>query len=273
MSEVHRRACIAGAKAGGRALLRHFRRLEPGQVQEKTRNDYVSEADREAEGAVRGELARRFPAFGFLGEEGGFIPAPGAPAGGQGEGDLRWIVDPLDGTLNFIQGIPHWCVSVALWDPQGPVAACIWDPLRRDCFDAARGRGARWNGRPMAVSRQGGLDGAFLATGFAFQLGPRFPLWRAGLDRIWPRAKGIRRAGSAALDLAYTACGIYDGFFELGLKKWDMAAGVLLLTEAGGRVSDWDGAGGWWESGDVVAGTAGAHQDLVETLRSARTAG
>jgi myo-inositol-1(or 4)-monophosphatase len=263
MSEVQRKACIAGAKAGGRVLLRHFRHLSPGQVEEKTRNDLVSDADREAERAIQAELAHRFPSYGFLGEEGG----------AHGETQVRWVVDPLDGTLNFVQGLPHWCVSVALWDAQGPAVACIWDPLKNDLFEAARGKGARWNGHPMAVSRQRGLEGAFLATGFAFQLGERFPVWQRALDRIWPRAKGIRRAGSAALDLAYTACGLYDGYFELGLKKWDMAAGILLVHEAGGHVSDWQGGGAWWESGDIVAGTPTVQQDLVRTLRAAGVAG
>jgi myo-inositol-1(or 4)-monophosphatase len=258
MSESQRKACIAGAKAGGRVLLKHFRRLLPGQIEEKTRNDFVSVADREAELAIRAELARRFPAYGFFGEEGG----------AHGDEVLRWIVDPLDGTLNFVQGLPHWCVSVGLWDQEGPSAACIWDPLKKDLFDAVRGKGARWNGQPMAVSGQRSLEGAFLATGFAYQLGERFPLWRTALDRIWPRAKGIRRAGSAALDLAHTAAGIYDGFFELGLKKWDMAAGILLVQEAGGQVSDWSGGGGWWESGDIVAGNPAVQLDLVRTLRT-----
>jgi myo-inositol-1(or 4)-monophosphatase len=259
MHETQRKACVAGARAGGRVLLRHFRRLAPGQIEEKTKNDLVSEADRSAERAVRAELAHRFPKYGFLGEEGG----------AHGDPELRWIVDPLDGTLNFVQGLPHWCVSVALWDAEGPIVGCILDPLKNDLFEAVRGGGARWNGHPMAVSTHSGLDGAFLATGFAFQLGERFPLWNKALQQVWPKAKGIRRAGSAALDLAYVACGIYDGFFEIGLKKWDMAAGVLLVKEAGGRISDWQGGGGWWDSGSLVAGTAPVQQDLVRTFRAA----
>jgi myo-inositol-1(or 4)-monophosphatase len=256
MSERHRRACVAGAKAGGRVLMHHFRKLSPGQVQEKTKNDLVSVADREAEAAVRTELARRFPDYGFLGEE----------TGAHGDMGTRWIVDPLDGTLNFVQGLPHWCVSVALWDGDTPLAACIWDPLKKDLFDGLRGGGARWNGAPMKVSSQGSLAGAFLATGFAYQLGARFPLWSRALDRIWPQAKGIRRFGSAALDLAYVACGLYDGFFELGLKKWDMAAGALLVQEAGGAISDWQGGPTWWEEGNVLAGSPGVQAELVRTL-------
>jgi myo-inositol-1(or 4)-monophosphatase len=126
--------------------------------------------------------------------------------------------------------------------------------------------GATWNGKPMHVSQQAGLDGAFLATGFAYQLGDRWPSFNAALGRVFPRAMGIRRAGSAALDLAHTACGIFDGYFEMGLKPWDMAAGVLLVQEAGGLVTDWDGAQGWFESGNLVVGPRGVQGDLLATL-------
>jgi myo-inositol-1(or 4)-monophosphatase len=263
MIEQQREACIAAAQAGGEVLLRHFRRLDPALVTEKSKNDLVSQADRDSEAVIKAELDRRFPQYRFLGEEGG------ASGGGPSDGDEtpRWIVDPLDGTLNFVQGFPHWCVSVALWDEQGPLAGCIHDPLRQDLFVAARGQGASWNGKPMTVSLQAGLDGAFLATGFAWQLEQRFEAFNRALCAVFPRAKGIRRAGSAALDLAHTACGIYDGYFELGLKPWDFAAGVLLVQEAGGAVSDWEGGAGWRESGNLVAGNLLVQGQLVDTIR------
>ena len=179
-----------------------------------------------------------------------------------------WIVDPLDGTLNFVQGFPHWCVSVALWDAAGPVTGCVWDPLRQDLFLAVRDEGATWNGQPMTISQQPGLDGAFVATGFAFQLGERFQSYAVALSSVFYRAKGIRRAGSAALDLAHTAAGIYDGFFELGLKKWDFAAGALLVKEAGGLVSDWNGGDSWFQQGDLVAGNLFVQQDLVSVFKN-----
>jgi len=257
MFETQRDACVAAAEAGGKVLLGYFRKLDPGMITEKTKNDFVSDADRASEAAIRAELASRFPAYGFLGEEGGH----------HGNTETRWIVDPLDGTLNFVQGFPHWCVSVALWDGEGPVAGCVLDPLRGDCFLATRGGGATWNGRPMLVSRQTGVDGAFLATGFAYQLGDRWPRFNAALGRVFPRAMGIRRAGSAALDLAHTAGGIYDGYFELGLQPWDMAAGVLLVTEAGGVITDWEGGQSWFASGSVVTGTPGVQPELVACLR------
>jgi len=251
-------ACVKAAQAGGQVLLRHFRRLDPALVTEKSKNDLVSQADRDSEAVIKAELARHFPQYRFLGEESG--------ASGAGDGP-RWIVDPLDATLNFVQGLPHWCVSVALWDREGPVAGCIHDPLREDLFVAARGQGASWNGKPMAVSRQPGLDGAFLATGFAWQLEERFPAFNRALCAVFPRAKGIRRAGSAALDLAHTACGIYDVYFELGLKPWDLAAGALLVQEAGGAITDWQGGAGWMESGNVVAGNRPVQAQLLEAVR------
>lgn len=257
MFDAQREACEAGAQAGAHELLRFFRKLDPATITEKTKNDVVSDADRAAEAAIRAELDYRFPQYGFVGEEGG----------ASGNDTTRWIVDPLDGTLNFVQGFPHWCVSVALWDADGPVVGCVLDPLREDCFVAVRGCGATWNGRPMRVSQQIGLDGAFLATGFAFQLGDRWPLFNAALGRVFPRAKGIRRAGSAALDLAHVACGIFDGYFELGLKPWDIAAGTLLVQEAGGIVSDWTGGPGWFGSGNLVAGSRGVQRELIDCLQ------
>ncbi|MFN7956966.1 MAG: inositol monophosphatase family protein [Holophagaceae bacterium] len=274
MYDAQREACLAAARAGGEVLTGFFRRLDPATITEKTKNDVVSEADRAAEAAIRAELSRRFPQYGFLGEEGGFIPPEERGSGGtqrpEGPGgppvEHRWIVDPLDGTLNFVQGFPHWCVSVALWDAEGPVVGCVLDPLRNDCFLAVRGQGATWNGKPMRVSKQAGLDGAFLATGFAFQLGERWSAFNAALGRVFPRAKGIRRAGSAALDLAHVACGIFDGYFELGLKPWDIAAGALLVQEAGGVITDWEGGQGWFASGSLVTGTRGVHPELLAEL-------
>jgi myo-inositol-1(or 4)-monophosphatase len=257
MYDAQRDACEAAAQAGGKVLLGYFRKLDPGMITEKTKNDFVSDADRAAEAGIRAVLDFHFPQYGFVGEEGG----------ASGDAERRWIVDPLDGTLNFVQGFPHWCVSVALWDAEGPVVGCVLDPLRDDCFLAVRGQGATWNGQPMRVSRQPGLDGAFLATGFAFQLGDRWPAFNAALGRVFPRAKGIRRAGSAALDLAHTACGIFDGYFELGLKPWDIAAGVLLVQEAGGVITDWEGGQGWFESGNLVVGTPGVARELLGCLK------
>ncbi len=256
MFEAQRDAAVEAAKAGGAILMGHWRQLDPATVQEKTKNDLVSIADQESEAAIHAVLEQAFPQYGWLGEE----------TGAAGDTERKWIVDPLDGTLNFIQGFPQWCVSIALWDAAGPAVGVVWDPLKGDLFVATRGDGATWNGRPMQVSAHPGLDGAFLATGFAYQLGERFPRWRDSLDRIWPRAKAIRRAGSAALDLAHTAAGIYDGFWEMGLQPWDLGAGVLLVSEAGGLLSDWEGGETWASTGNLVAGNPLVQRGLIRTL-------
>ncbi len=258
MFDAQKEACVDAAREGGEVLLRHFRKLEPGSIHEKTKNDYVSIADQEAEAAIRAVLDFRFPQYGFQGEEGGSF----------GDAERRWIVDPLDGTLNFVQGFPHWCVSVGLWDGDGGVVGCVLDPLRGDEFVAVRGLGVTWNGKPMRVSAQAGLDGAFLAVGFAYQLGNRFPVFLEAFRNIFPRAKGLRRAGSAALDLAHVAAGIFDGYFEMGLKPWDLAAGALLVQKAGGRISDWQGGDTWFESGDIAVAAPGVHGELVKALKA-----
>ncbi|MBS1766150.1 MAG: inositol monophosphatase [Acidobacteria bacterium] len=246
-------AAIAAAEAGAAVLMAHYRKLEPGQINEKTKHDLVSIADKESEAAIRAVLDARRPGYGFLGEE----------TGASGDAGLRWVVDPLDGTLNFIQGFPHWCVSIGLEDAEGGRAACILDPLRGDRFTATRGGGAFWNGKPMRVSSQARLEGAFLAVGFAFQMTPRIAEFMPVFEAALKRAKGLRRAGSAALDLAHTAAGIFDGFFELGLKPWDFAAGALLVQEAGGDLTDWQGdPKAWRVSGDLIAGPAGVRADL-----------
>ena len=247
-------AAVLAAQSGAAVLMKHFRKLEPGQISEKTKHDLVSVADKESEAAIRAVLDARCPGYGFLGEE----------TGSFGDAATRWVVDPLDGTLNFVQGFPHWCVSIGLEDEQGGRAACILDPLRDDCFTATRDGGAFWNGRPMRVSSQGSLDGAFLSLGFAYQMTHRLDQFMPVFEAALKRAKGLRRAGSAALDLAHTAAGVFDGFFELGLKPWDISAGALLVQEAGGALSDWRGDDSAWRgSGDLVAGSAGVARDLV----------
>jgi myo-inositol-1(or 4)-monophosphatase len=281
MDKTYREAAVTASLRGGVVLLQFFRELDPSRIAEKTKNDLVTEADRASEEAIREALADRFPSHSFLGEESGL----------QGKDSLCWIVDPLDGTLNFVQGFHHWCVSVALWDDSEPIVACIFDPLRGDLFLAERGMGAYWlqnldiskgiesieklqancTVQRLAVSKQPGLDGAFIATGFAFQMRRNFPRYLKVLEPAFYRAKGIRRAGSAALDMAHTAAGSYDGYFEMGIKKWDMAAGLMMVREAGGLVADWEGADCWWESGNVVAGTAGVHRHLVELTQLSGT--
>ncbi len=224
---------VKAARAAGGVLLRNMNRLDAINVIEKDRLDYASEVDEQAEQAVIKELRRAYPDAGFLGEEGGT----------QGrKGGALFVIDPLDGTSNYLHGFPHWCVSIAMVE-QGEVQhGVIFDPLRNELFTASRGSGAVLNDRRIRVAERKDLDGAMLATGFAPRERANAPAQLECLRELLRSAEDIRRTGSAALDLAYVACGRSDGFFEAGLKPWDIAAGVLLVREAGGRVSDFKGA-------------------------------
>ncbi len=236
---------IAAARAGGEVVLRHFRGADL-EVRLKAENDYVTRADRESEEAIGALIRRRHPGDHLLGEEGG------AHAGGQGE--RQWLIDPLDGTTNFLHGLPVFSVSVACRSGSGLEAAAVLDPVGDNLFTAARGGGAAWNGRPMRVSQREGLRAAFLATGYPFRARAALGVYLDVFREIFQHTGAIRRCGSAALDLAYTAAGIYDGFFEFRLSPWDLAAGVMLIEEAGGVVSDLDGGARFLESGNLVAG-------------------
>ncbi|MDH3404758.1 MAG: inositol monophosphatase, partial [Acidobacteriota bacterium] len=184
--------------------------------------------------------------------------------GVRGGGDARhlWIVDPLDGTANFLQGLPVWGVSVACARDGEVVAGAILDPTSGQLFAAERGAGAVWDGRPLAVSSRPGLDGAFVATGYPFKARAALDRYLAAFRDVFLRARAIRRCGAAVLDLAYTAAGVYDGFFEFRLSAWDLAAGVLMIEEAGGRATDLDGGGRFLLSGNLVAGNPAVQAEL-----------
>ena len=243
------------ARAGGEVLERYWRNLPHAAIEEKKKNDFVTRADRESEDAIVARIRERFPDDGFLGEEGG--------SRGSGGEKRTWILDPLDGTSNFIAGFPFWCVSVAAREGREIVAGVVWDPLRGEMYAAEKGGGAFRDGERMSVSPQKGLDGAFLATGFPFRHKDRVDLYLSLFRRLFLHARAIRRAGSAALDLANVAAGVFDGFFEFRLSVWDIAAGALLIEEAGGRVSDFDGRPGFWERGNVVAGNPGVADEIL----------
>jgi myo-inositol-1(or 4)-monophosphatase len=224
---------VKAARAAGNVLIRHMNRLDALNVVEKERLDYASEVDGLAEAEIVKELKRAMPDCSILGEE----------TGASGRGRSTFVIDPLDGTSNYLHGIPHWCVSIALVENGEPQHAVIFDPLRNELFTASRGSGAVLNDRKIRVTERKDLDGAMLITGFPprerERLGPHLDCIR----ELLRDAEDIRRTGSAALDLAYVACGRADGYFEAGVKPWDIAAGVLLVREAGGRVTDFRGAG------------------------------
>ncbi len=253
MHEELLETALAAAHAGADVIRRYFRR-EDLVIDRKGLNDFVTEADRGSETAVLGEIRRRFPGHRILAEEGG--------GAGEGEGDYQWLIDPLDGTTNFLQGLPVYCVSVACRKGDELLAGVIHDPEGGNVFTATRGGGAFWNGRSMRVSGQEGLDGAFLATGYPFRALPTLDVYLAIFRDVFQHAKAIRRCGSAALDLAYTAAGVYDGFFEFRLSPWDIGAGVLMVREAGGIVTDLDGGNHFFRGGNIVAGGASVQPAL-----------
>ena len=223
---------VKAARAAGNVLLRHMHRLDAINVVEKDRLDYASEVDEAAEQTVVKELRRAFPDAAFQGEEGG-------SAGG---GRSVFVIDPLDGTSNYLRGFPHWCVSIALVEGGEPQHAVVFDPLRNELFTASRGSGAVLNDRKIRVAERKDLPGATLTTGFPPRERERIGAHLECVRALLRDAEDIRRTGSAALDLAYVAAGRSDGYFEAGLKPWDIAAGVLLVREAGGRVCDFKGA-------------------------------
>lgn len=248
------------ARAGADALMPYWRSLEPHQISEKSRNDLVTSADKAAEKAILDEITSRFPDHAVLAEESGWTR--------RRDDRPTWIVDPLDGTTNFVQGIPQFAVSIGVAVNDRVDYGVILDPVKNDVFRGGRGLGAHWNGRPCRVAERPSLDGALLATGFPFRKNELLDAFLAIFREVFPRCKGIRRAGSAALDLAYTACGLYDGFFEFRLSPWDLAAGTLLVEEAGGIVSDMDGGPGFLSTGDIICGTEGIHSALLEIVQA-----
>ncbi|NOZ78387.1 MAG: inositol monophosphatase [Acidobacteria bacterium] len=250
---------IAAARTGGDVLMKYWRTLDPSQVSEKAPNDLVTEADRASERAILGIIHQRFPDHAILAEESG-------QSGLEGEERPAWIVDPLDGTTNFVHGVPHFAVSVGVVVAGQPVAGVILDPVKHDLFTAAPGQGARWNGKPCRVSRRAGLAGALLTTGFPFKAHQLLDTYLAIFHDVFLKAKAIRRPGAAALDLAYVACGIFDGFFEFQLSPWDLAAGAALVREAGGRITGMTGEDNYLETGDVVCGSPGTHAELLEII-------
>jgi myo-inositol-1(or 4)-monophosphatase len=256
-------ALRAGRRAG-RIIVRAMDRVDTLNIVEKQRNDFVSEVDRDAEAAIMDVLHKAYPDHGILGEEYGesFVGS-----------EYTWIIDPLDGTTNFLHGIPHFAVSIGLKYRNRLEHAVIIDPVRNEEFVASRGAGAQVNGKRMRVSTRHRLEDALLETGIPFKdVGTNLEPYMAMLTAFTRQCRGIRRAGSAALDLAYVAAGRADGFWELGLKPWDMAAGVLLIHEAGGLVSDFAGEERYMENGNIVAGNPKIFKAMLQVVRPHLTA-
>src|SRR5512145_2937197 len=232
------------------------------EVRAKQRNDFVTRVDRAAEEAIIEVVRKAYPDHAVLAEESGATP---------GQAEYQWIIDPLDGTTNFIHGFPQYCVSIAIRHRGALAHGVVYDPNRNEIFTASKGRGAFLNDRRIRVSKCLRLGDALVGTGFSFREGARIDLYSDQLKNIMQKTAGVRRAGAAALDLAYVACGRLDAFWELGLSAWDMAASALMIFEAGGLVGDLRGDDGYLESGEIACATPKIFPALLEALRPAQS--
>src|SRR3984957_19106847 len=254
----------AAALKAARGLIRDFCEVEQLQVSIKGPGDFVSAADLKAERTLKAELGRARPGYGMLFEEGG--------ASEGSDTRHRWIVDPLDGTTNFLHGIPHFAISIGLERDGEIIAGIVYEPTRDELYWAEKGGGAYLNDRRLRVSARRQLSEAVIGSGMPFRDRGDQPAYLASLAAVIPATTGVRRFGAAALDLAYVAAGRLDGFWEFGLSPWDIAAGMLLVREAGGGVSDLSGGHTMLSSGDVLAANDHLHLPLAAMLREARKA-
>jgi myo-inositol-1(or 4)-monophosphatase len=249
---------ITAARRAGNQILRGLEQRHELQIDIKGQNDFVSEVDRNAEKSILDIIQKSYPAHAILAEESGSQ---------EGSADYEWIIDPLDGTTNFLHGNPQFSISIALRHKNRLEIAVVYDPLRDELFTASRGEGAQLNGRKMRVTNIPSLQNSLIGTGFPFKYQQHIDAYLAMFKSMLLQVADLRRAGSAALDLAYVASGRLDGFWEIGLQPWDMAAGVLLIEEAGGLVSDFGGAHDYFKTGNVIAGNPRILKAILKTIR------
>ena len=249
---------LRAARKAADYLARSMDRPDEFQIQEKRPNDFVSNIDRAAEEIIIEQIRETYPNHRILAEESGEQ---------SGDSEFTWVVDPLDGTLNFLQGIPHFAVSIGIMKGLHHEHGVIVDPVRGEEFVASRGSGAQLNGKRIRVTTRAKLEDCVLGTGIPPGSMLRLEDYTRALHTLTGTCRGIRRAGSAALDLAYVAAGRMDGFWEMGLSKWDIAAGIVLVREAGGFVSDLNGGERFWENGDVVAANAKCFKSLIQKIK------
>jgi myo-inositol-1(or 4)-monophosphatase len=249
---------IRAAHAAGDNIVRYVDRIEGLEIDSKNRNDFVSEVDKQAEAIIIDHIRKAYPDHGILAEE----------SGKHGNDTYQWIIDPLDGTTNFLHGFPQFAVSIGLLHKGVFDQAIVYDPLRQELFTASKGGGANLNNRRIRVSKQKALEGALIGTGFPYGDMDNLDNYLESFRKLCPVTAGIRRSGAAALDLAYVACGRLDGFWEYNLKKWDIAAGALLILESGGILSDIDKSDNYMSSGNIVAGNTRISTQLLDVLHS-----
>lgn len=250
---------VKAARAAGSIINRAALDLEVLKVGSKGPNDFVSEVDQAAEQAIIDVLLEAYPDHGILAEESGRTR-------GNKTSDYTWIIDPLDGTTNFLHGFPVYAVSIALAHRGQVQQAVVYDPTRNDLFYASRGRGAFLNDRRLRVSKRTRIADALVGTGFPFRKGDNFKRYVKMFEEVMQSCAGLRRPGAAALDLCYVAAGFYDGFFETGLNPWDVAAGSLMITEAGGLIGNFTGEADFMYQREVVAGNPKVYGQLVQLL-------
>jgi myo-inositol-1(or 4)-monophosphatase len=249
---------VKAARRAGQIINRAALELDNLQIARKGQSDYVTHVDRAAEDAIKEVLLEAYPSHGILAEESGKTP---------GKSEFEWIIDPLDGTTNFIHGFPQYAVSIALAQ-EGQVAhGVIYDPVRNELFTASKGRGAFLNDRRVRASRRDRLTDALIGTGFPYRAFDHVDAYMGAFRELTEKTAGMRRPGAASLDLAYVAAGRLDGLWEFGLSPWDIAAGTLMIQEAGGFVTDLKGDSGYLSSGDLIAGAPKVHAPLLQIVQ------
>jgi len=246
------------ALLAGELIRNNLGKISESDVDIKQASDFVTHVDRESERIIIDTIRAQFPGHHFLTEE---------SLKEEGSGEYRWIIDPLDGTTNYIHGYPFFSVSIALELNRNTIMGLIYDPLRGDMFTAEKGEGAFLNGQPVKVSGVTDMSNGLISTGFPFRKREFIDAYLALFKNIFRRVSGIRRAGSAALDLAYIACGRCDGFFEIALSPWDMAAGTLLVKEAGGVVTDFGGGNDYLSTGNIIAASPFFHSEMLKEVK------
>jgi myo-inositol-1(or 4)-monophosphatase len=249
---------IRAAHRAGDFIVRKINKIPDLKVEVKAQNDYVTEVDREAEAIIIEELLKAYPGHGIVAEESGVIEA---------EAEYRWIIDPLDGTTNYLHGFPHYAVSIACEHLGKLTQGVIYDPIKQELFAASRGDGATLNNRRIRVGNLRTLEGALIATGFPFKNPDKLDEFLRLFNAFFSSVSDIRRAGSAALDMAYVAAGRLDGYWESGLNAWDLAAGALIVREAGGLVTDYSGDGLFLENGQIVVGNSRIITDMLRVIQ------
>ena len=249
---------IRAAREAGRLIRRYVDRVDLLDVSAKGRNDFVSEVDRQAEVEIIRVIRAVYPDHSILAEESG---------SSSNDSNHQWVIDPLDGTTNFLHGLPHFAVSIGFRHDGRAESGVVYDPLREEMFVASRGQGAMLNEHRIRVTKRTSMDGALLGTGFPFRLPQHMDAYLGTFRAMMSQCADVRRAGAAALDLAYVASGRLDGFWEIGLSEWDLAAGCLLVQEAGGLVGDFSGGNRHMKTGNVIAATPRVFKGMLQSIR------